>query len=188
MNSERQLTSLRLPLALCAATLLLLSLALATLPTTHGSLWWVGLLSLCLGAGVHRHYQSRDAVLSRSVHGALLLAGGILCLGLGTALLNALQLSSISSAELSQRAQGLIHALIVLVYANLIPKVQASACAQQHLRFAGWVLVLAALVYALAWLLAPLELAWLISTTALASAFSLVVLRWALATSRGARP
>ena len=97
------------------------------------------------------------------------------------------------STEWSHRLLGVLLGAVVVCYANVIPKVLAartrsrcSAAADQAARrFAGWSLVLGGLGYALAWLLAPIGLANLLSGAILATALLLAVVRCLRAGAHG---
>ncbi len=93
------------------------------------------------------------------------------------------------SIEVGQRLFGILCGLLVIAYANVVPKtlvplvrLRGDPAREQALRrFAGWSLLLGGLVYALAWLLAPLQYARAIAIAGLGTATLLVVLRclWA---------
>jgi hypothetical protein len=87
--------------------------------------------------------------------------------------------------EWSRRLLGALLGMVVVVYANDIPKALAARartrCAspgaeQAARRFAGWSLVLGGIGYMLAWLLAPLQLAGMVGGLALGSAVTCAAL------------
>ena len=89
------------------------------------------------------------------------------------------------SFEWAQRLSGVMLGLVVVVYANVIPKSLTSmarlrcppAAEQAARRFAGWSLVLGGLGFILAMLLAPPVLMHLIGGAILAVALTAAVLR-----------
>jgi hypothetical protein len=111
------------------------------------------------------------------------LAAAALIIGMA-ALLSLLSPACIS-AEWSQRLVGVMLGTVVIVYANAIPKalvawsrLRVSAAEDQAARrYAGRALVLGGLAYALAWLLAPLQMVAPIGGALLAAALFAAVLR-----------
>lgn len=89
------------------------------------------------------------------------------------------------SPEWAQRLLGALLGLVVLFYANVIPKSLtqlarlrcAPAAEQAARRFAGWSLVLGGLGYVLAMLLAPLSSMHLVGGALLAVALAAALLR-----------
>lgn len=87
--------------------------------------------------------------------------------------------------ETAQRLSGVLLGLVVVVYANAIPKSLvalarlrcAPAREQAARRFAGWSLVLGGLGYIAAALLAPLESMHLVGGAILAAALAAAILR-----------
>ena len=104
---------------------------------------------------------------------------------IGVAALLSLLSPAYISAEWSQRLIGVMLGTVVVVYANAIPKalvalsrLRVSAAEDQAARrYAGRALVLGGLAYALAWLLAPLQMAALVGGALLAAALFAAVLR-----------
>jgi succinate dehydrogenase hydrophobic anchor subunit len=96
--------------------------------------------------------------------------------------------------DVGQRALGVMLGMLVVVYANAVPKMLApllqgrDAAREQALRrFTGVALVLGGLAYALAWMLAPLDRAALVAGSLLACALVLVIARWAWAFASASR-
>ncbi len=71
--------------------------------------------------------------------------------------------------------------LALAAYANFMPKRIATGRRLTALRAGGWAFVIAGLVYAALWMLAPLDLAWSASTVVLGAAVAicLVFTLWA---------
>ena len=122
---------------------------------------------------------------------ALLIAGGIIAISLALALLS----PEVISDEVARRAVGVMLGLLVVPYANAVPKMLApmaqiggnAALDQRLRRFAGITLVLGGLGNAGAWLLAPLGRAAMIGGGLLASSVLLVMARIAWAMARAPR-
>lgn len=97
--------------------------------------------------------------------------------------------------EFAQRLIGMLMGAVVVLYSNAAPKALprklATRCGssgqQDFRRFAGWTLVLGGLGYALIWLIAPIEIANLLSGVLLAAAVLLVLVRLAWVATRGTR-
>jgi hypothetical protein len=116
---------------------------------------------------------------------ALLIAGGVLAISAALRLLS----PEYISAELARRLLGILLGGLVVVYANAVPKallpllqLRCDPAAEQALRRrTGLTLLLGGVAYALAWLLAPLATAALVSATLLGAAVLLVLVRlgWA---------
>ena len=112
---------------------------------------------------------------------ALLGAALIIAISAALAWLEPLYLSS----ETSRRLLGALLGAVVVIYSNAIPKFLAgrgrgtvpSAASQAARRFAGWSMVLGAIGYMLAWLLAPLDSAALVGGGVLAAAVLIAVVR-----------
>lgn len=117
-----------------------------------------------------------------TIRNALILAGLILAVSAAVAL--AIRADWIGAGA-TERAQGVMMGLIVMVFSNLAPKtlkpLSASACnpsrKQSLQRFSGWVLVLGGLGYSLAWLVLPLERAGGVAMVVLASCVAVVAAR-----------
>ena len=120
-----------------------------------------------------------------TVSRSLLIAGGVLAISAALTLLSPQYIS----AELAQRLLGVLLGGLVVIYANAVPKalvpllqLRCDPAADQALRRrVGATLVLGGLAYALAWLLAPLTMAPVLSATLLGAAVLLVLVRlsWA---------
>ena len=97
------------------------------------------------------------------------------------------------SSDLSRRLMGALLGLMVVVYANAVPKALAplirSRCdpaGEQALRrFTGWSFVLGGAAYAIGWIVAPMEVAYLVTASALGAALLLVAVRVSWASRRG---
>lgn len=89
------------------------------------------------------------------------------------------------SPETARRSMGVLLGVVVIVYANAVPKalspltrMRGDPAAEQNLRrFTGWSLVSGGVGYALAWLFAPLNLANALAGCLLGAALLLVVIR-----------
>lgn len=122
---------------------------------------------------------------------ALVIAGALLGITLA---LRALAPEHLS-VDFVRRASGVLLGIIVIGYANLVPKalsplitMRCDAATEQALRrFTGWSLVAGGLAYSLCWMLAPLVDARLRSVALLGTAVLLVVGRVALALTPHAR-
>lgn len=129
-----------------------------------------------------------------TIRNALILAGLMLALALGLAWANN---AGHLSEETSRRASQVLAGLVVVYFANLVPKSLEpllAGCepsrAQAMQRFGGWTLVIGGLGYSVAWLVAPLEVAKPAAIAILATALVLVVGRcaWTVMTRRRERP
>ena len=116
---------------------------------------------------------------------ALLIAGGMIAVALALRMLTPEYIGS----DIARRVLGVLLGILVLAYANAVPKILAplrtsgwDAAVEQSLRrFTGVVLLLGGLAYSLAWALVPLDRAALVGGALLASALVLVIARWAWA-------
>ena len=142
------------PARIAGFTLGGLSLVLLVLRPELPQLWLPPLCSLAIGAWVYRLAGQRSREVAARLYGALQLAAWVLVIALFFGLLSELGWSPWSRNDTADRGQGLVLALIMLAYANVMPKMPASRAWQAQLRFAGWALVLGSVGYALAWLLA----------------------------------
>ncbi len=132
-------------------------------------------------------FQAPNASIVRG----LLMAGIIL----GVAVTLRLLSPDHPSPEIARRLMGVLLGVVVVVYANAVPKalspfiqLRCEPAAEQAMRrFTGWSLVLGGAAYVIAWVVAPIEIANLISGVVLGAALALVVLRMAFAIARGAR-
>lgn len=126
-----------------------------------------------------------------SILRSLMIAG--LLLGVSAAL--AFLSPEFISPGLAQRLLGALMGAVVVVYANAAPKALlpldqlrcAPAAEQAKRRFTGWTLTLGGAAYALAWMIAPLEHANLISASLLGAALLLVVARLVWGVPSGSR-
>ncbi len=114
---------------------------------------------------------------------AIVLAGSLLGLALIVPL-------GWSGGQFAARSSGVMMGVIVIAFANVIPKRAGSARALALRRIAGWSLVLGGLGYALAWLLLPLGVANLAATAALFLGLSYAIVRigWSRLTQRPSTP
>lgn len=165
--------------ALVAAT----AIAVGVLEPGRPGVWLTALVSVAVGFGVHRYAWSprreTDAEARRKIDRALILAGVILFLPLAGIVLQRLSVIELPPAELSRRTGGLIQSVILIVFANLIPKTPVNHPAwQAALRVCGWTLVTTGLLHALAWLALPVEMArpWGIGIVAAGLAVVLLVI------------
>ena len=95
------------------------------------------------------------------------------------------------SRELANRLLGVMLGVVVVFYANAVPKaltplarLRCDPVTEQALRrFTGWSIALGGAAYALAWMMAPIESADIIATGLLGAAMLLVIARlgWAKA-------
>ncbi|MFQ5525170.1 MAG: hypothetical protein ACE5GX_02805 [Thermoanaerobaculia bacterium] len=129
-----------------------------------------------------------------SIRNALIFAALIISFSLALAF--AVNLDFIDVAT-SERAQGVVLGLVLVICANLVPKTleplsaRCDPSTQQALqRFSGWTLVLAGLGYSLAWLVLPIERARIPAMAIVAVGVVLVAgrLAWALTKRQPARP
>jgi hypothetical protein len=99
------------------------------------------------------------------------------------------------SAEFVDRMMGVLLGAMVVVFANAVPKALSPllqqrcdpAAEQAMRRFTGWSLVLGGAAYAVAWVIAPLEHANVLSAGLLGAALLLVVVRLAWGMANGPR-
>lgn len=97
------------------------------------------------------------------------------------------------SHDLGQRLLGVAMGLVVAFYANAVPKalsplilMRCDPAAEQAMRrFTGWTLTLVGAAYAVTWLIAPVPIAKVLSTSLLGAAVLLVVARIALRIRKG---
>ncbi len=112
---------------------------------------------------------------------ALLVAGALL----STPLMLRVLSPEFLSQEFARRTMGVLMGVVVVVYANAVPKaliplarLRRNPIAEQALRrFTGWTLVLGGLAYMLIWAAAPLAYANALAASALGAALLLVVVR-----------
>lgn len=113
-----------------------------------GAAWAARRLGHARGAADPAYLAAR-----RKVTLAIVLAGSLL----GLALLIPLGWAPGPAGQFGERGMGVVMGLIVVAFANVIPKRAGSARSLALRRSAGWALVLGGLGYALAWLLLPLD-------------------------------
>jgi len=114
------------------------------------------------------------------IKAALILAGLILALAFG---LNLAADRGFIEPGTSDRGMGVVTGLVLVVFANAMPKnfgpLSESRCGpgrgQNLRRFAGWTLVLAGLGHSLVWLTLPIPLAHVWAKVVVASGLVLVV-------------
>lgn len=131
--------------------------------------------------------QASRAAMSRG----LIVAGGLLGVSMTLQRLSPEHLSS----ESARRMMGVLLGAVVVVYANAVPKaltpllrLHCDPAAEQAMRrFTGWSLVLGGAAYAVAWVMAPLEYANVLSAGLLGAALLLVVVRLAWGMPSGPR-
>ncbi len=110
--------------------------------------------------------------MNRQVVSALVIAGAIIA---GSAALAGAEAAGWLSGEFAERAIGVIIALVVVGYANVMPKrlVPADdanpARTQSRRRVAGWALALAGIGSAIAWIFAPFDYAAYVSMGVIAT-------------------
>lgn len=134
----------------------------------------------------NRSNASRTSILR-----ALLLAGLLLA---GSAALELLWPDHLDP-DLARRLWQVMMGAVVVVYANAAPKALSPlirmrcdpATEQAVRRFAGWSLTLGGAGYSLAWMIAPMKVADVLSTSLLATALLLALLRGAWAMKKGLR-
>ena len=103
--------------------------------------------------------------------------------------------SDLIDGSTQQRAQGVMIGMVLVIFANLVPKtlepLSATRCGRSKTqavqRFTGWTLVLAGLGYSIAWLVLPIEHARVPAMSLVASGLLLVLARVAWAFARGSR-
>jgi NaMN:DMB phosphoribosyltransferase len=92
--------------------------------------------------------------------------------------------------ETWKRILGVLNALVVVVFANVIPKHATSPQGLSMLRAVGWALVLGGLGSALAWIFLPIIYAGNAAMAAMLAAMAFAVARvaWSAVRSRSAPP
>ncbi|GAB4557801.1 MAG: hypothetical protein Tsb0020_02270 [Haliangiales bacterium] len=162
-------------------------LAMLFLPAAWAAITWLPRLS---GRARSANCE-REAGDRASIHRALILAGVLMAGALALALIDKLALLGDSSGLIAERASGALMGVILVVYANDIPKLltpltrsRCSPANEQALRrFAGWTLVLGGLASIIAWLALPLAIAPTASIVAIALALAGLAVRVLWATS-----
>ncbi|MDL2357301.1 MAG: hypothetical protein QFF03_18765 [Pseudomonadota bacterium] len=147
--------------------------------------WPYGLaLAVIVAAWIARGVA--DPAARRKVTQAIVLAGALL----GLTLLIPLGWAPGAAGQFAERGMGVVMGVIVVAFANVIPKRAGSARTQALRRVAGWALVLGGLGYALAWLLMPLAYANLAALLVLLLGFAYAAARigWSLLKHRPATP
>lgn len=112
---------------------------------------WIARQLLPIGTGVDPASQ----VNRRKITQAIALAVSLL----GLALLIPLGWADGLVSQFAERSNGLMMGIVVIVFANSIPKQVSTARGLAMRRIAGWALVVGGLGYALSWLLVPLAYA-----------------------------
>jgi len=112
-----------------------------------------------------------------TIPGALLAAAFIMVASLGMKLAVG---ADFVDDEVSKRVMGVVLGAFLVAIGNFIPKTGNKephmSCESTELRrFAGWTFVLAGLVYSIAWLVAPVELATVLATAIAGAAVAIVV-------------
>lgn len=122
----------------------------------------------------------------RKVTLAIMLAGSLL----GLALIVPLGWAPAAAGQFAERGVGVMMGVIVVAFANVIPKQVGSARGLALRRIAGWALVLGGLGYALAWLLMPLAYANLAALLVLLLGLTYATVRiiWSLLKHRPTTP
>jgi hypothetical protein len=94
------------------------------------------------------------------------------------------QAAHLLAPDAAARGSQVVIGLMLAAYANFMPKRVGPALMQSVLRVGGWVYALAGLVYALAWAVLPLSLAWQVGVAAVGTALavSIFYVVWACAT------
>ncbi len=130
--------------------------------------------------------MSNNSIAASQIGRGLIIAAVIL----GAAALLKLMSPEYISEELAHRLLGVLLGAAVMLFANAVPKaltplasMRCNPATEQSLRrFTGWSLTLGGLIYAITWLLAPIEMAGTISLVLLGAALLLAILRhaWAM--------
>jgi hypothetical protein len=111
-----------------------------------------------------------------SVPFALTIAGGTLA---GSLAITALKWNGLIDEDTALRAFGVVLGVMLMIYANFIPKQVARGDAGA-MRFTGWVFVAAYLAYAAIWAFAPMDYTVWGSMAAIAGALVLTLAYCAL--------
>src|SRR5471030_2671395 len=122
-----------------------------------------------------------DSKQSSRLMWALLCAALLLALPLLAKLLP----PTYAASWLGQRLLGIMMGVVVMLYANVVPKalrslshLQCNPATEQSIRrFGGWSLVLGGLGYVLAWLFAPIAQANMLAVALLGTALCALLLR-----------
>ena len=138
-----------------------------------------GVLEFAKKMGARRLSAERSQL---TLKGALMGAGLILMISLGVSLASTY---GIIDGSASKRAMGVVLGLVLVVYANSIPKILTPLTAgkcdpareQSFQRFAGWTFVLSGLAYSISWLLLPVETARTVAMLFVAAGVLLVGVR-----------
>lgn len=127
-----------------------------------GNRWAYLAAMLVLAAGwiVQRFSDDRRAVQS-----SIILAGLLLLVATFEKLAD--HAGWATGADVDQRLLGVLLGVVVVAFANAIPKKALSARASATGRVVGWALVIGGLCYALAWLVLPLAIASSVAVIAL---------------------
>jgi hypothetical protein len=134
---------------------------------------------------------NRSPTARASIVQALIVAGLFLA---ATAALKLLTPEHLSR-ELANRLLGVLLGVVVVVYANAVPKaltplarLRCDPATEQALRrFTGWSITLGGAAYAVAWMIAPIESADIVATSLLGTALLPVIARLVWAKTRRSR-
>jgi hypothetical protein len=156
-----------------------LAIALALAQPEKRALWLIGLFSMPLLWTLAELMGRDKETLRFSIAGAGVMVG----LSLGVLVARATGLIDPANSDFGLRLAGVASGVIIMGFGNVIPRKlvrfdpadPARKLALQ--RFSGWVIVLAGLVNALVWAIAPMDRAALISMVPLVTALALITLR-----------
>ena len=134
----------------------------------------------------HRTDASRGAIVRGLAVALALIAATVALRLLSPALI---------APDTARRAFGVLLGVVVIAYANAVPKLLPSlermrcdpATDQALRRFTGWALAIGGAAYAAAWVIAPVARANLIGAALLGAAVLAVLIRLALAPPRSVR-
>ena len=126
-----------------------------------------------------------------SISRGLIIAGVLL----GVAMTLKLLVPDHISPDLARRMMGVLMGMLVLIYANIVPKalspliqMRCDPTEEQAIRrFTGWTLVLGGAGYAAAWVIAPMQYANTVSAILLGAALLQVIARWMWGAMKGSR-
>ena len=126
-----------------------------------------------------------------SISRSLIIAGVLL----GVAMTLKLLAPDHISPDLARRMMGVLMGMVVLIYANAVPKalspliqIRCDPIEEQAIRrFTGWTLVLGGAGYAAAWVIAPMQYAKTVAAILLGAALLQVIARAAWGMMKGSR-
>ena len=110
--------------------------------------------------------------MTRGLLGGAALAGAIVAVAL---LMKYAQAAHLVAPDVAARGTQVATGLMLAIYANFMPKRIGPVLMQSVLRVGGWVYALAGLVYALAWAVLPLSLAWEVGVAAVGTAVAVSI-------------